>query len=154
MCNEEDKAKEARRLKWQWVEASIWTDAMLIALDNGVKGNKWFSLIDKVYRSSTLEAAWRKVRANKGAAGVDKVTIKKVRSLSGKIPEGARTETENRKLPTDSSKESVHFKRSRKVKAFRHTFNKRQGRTTSHENGYRTHIRKRIPRHELWISSE
>lgn len=84
MCNEEDKAKEARRLKWQWVEASIWTDAMLIALDNGVKGNKWFSLIDKVYRSSTLEAAWRKVRANKGAAGVDKVTIKKFEAYQEK----------------------------------------------------------------------
>jgi RNA-directed DNA polymerase len=74
---EEERAKWARRLKWEWVEASIWTETMLIALDNGVKGGKWFSLIDKVYRNSTLEAAWQKVRANKGAAGVDAITISK-----------------------------------------------------------------------------
>lgn len=72
---EEERVRWTRRFKWQWAEASIWTDAMLTALDNGVKGGKWFSLIDKVYRGATLEAAWQKVRANKGAAGVDKITI-------------------------------------------------------------------------------
>lgn len=41
---EEERARWARRLRWEWVEASIWTDPMLIALENGVKGNKWFSL--------------------------------------------------------------------------------------------------------------
>ena len=44
---------------------------MLAALENGVKGGKWFSLIDKVYRKETLRAAWRKVKDNAGAAGVD-----------------------------------------------------------------------------------
>jgi len=34
-------------------------------------GGKWFSLIDKVYRPSTLAAAWTRVERNKGAAGVD-----------------------------------------------------------------------------------
>jgi len=77
---EEQRAKWARLLRWEWVEASIWTETMLTALDNGVKGRKWFSLIDKTYRESTLEAAWQKVRANKGAAGVDKVTIGKFES--------------------------------------------------------------------------
>ena len=75
LITEEERAKWVRLLKWEWAEASIWTEVMLTALENGVKGGKWFSLIDKVYRSSTLEAAWRKVRANKGAAGVDKITI-------------------------------------------------------------------------------
>jgi hypothetical protein len=46
---------------------------MLKALDNGVKGGKWFSLIDKVYRLSTLEAAWQKVRANRMAVEEKKV---------------------------------------------------------------------------------
>lgn len=63
------------RLRWSWVEPEIWTDNMLTALENGVKGGKWFSLIDKVYSVKTLEKAWIKVRANKGAAGVDKVSI-------------------------------------------------------------------------------
>jgi RNA-directed DNA polymerase len=56
---------------WAWAEASIWTERMVSALENGVKGGKWFSLMDKVYAPRTLEAAWRKVRAKRGAAGVD-----------------------------------------------------------------------------------
>ena len=30
-------------------EASVWTERMLSALVNGVKGGKWFSLMDKVF---------------------------------------------------------------------------------------------------------
>ena len=56
---------------WSWVEAGVWNERMLAALENGVKGGKWFSLIDKVYRPQTLRAAWQKVKANAGAAGVD-----------------------------------------------------------------------------------
>lgn len=56
---------------WPWVDRSIWTDRMLAALDNGVRGRKWFSLIDKVYRPRTLASAWEQVKANQGAAGVD-----------------------------------------------------------------------------------
>lgn len=56
---------------WSWVEVSVWNERMLAALVNGVKGGKWFSLIDKVYRPTTLAAAWQRVRANRGSAGVD-----------------------------------------------------------------------------------
>jgi RNA-directed DNA polymerase len=59
------------------VEASIWTPRMLAALENGVKGGKWFSLIDKVSRLQTLQVAWQKVAANKGAAGVDGQSIER-----------------------------------------------------------------------------
>ncbi len=62
---------------WSWVEASIWTERMLAALENGVQGGKWYSLIDKVYRSSTLEAAWKRVHANAGAAGVDGQSVER-----------------------------------------------------------------------------
>ena len=44
---------------------------VLSALGNGVKGGKWFSLMDKVFARKTLAAASTKVRANKGAAGAD-----------------------------------------------------------------------------------
>ncbi len=57
-----------RRALW-WAEASIWTNRMVSALGNGVKGGKWFSLIDKVHRPSTLQAAWRTVARNKGGLG-------------------------------------------------------------------------------------
>jgi len=60
---------------WEWVEASVWTPRMLAALENGVRGGKWHSLIDKVYALPNLYAAWAEVKANQGAAGVDHVTI-------------------------------------------------------------------------------
>lgn len=52
---------------------------MLAALENGVKGGKWFSLMDKVTRRPTLRIAWQKVAANKGAAGVDGQSIQRFR---------------------------------------------------------------------------
>lgn len=50
---------------------------MLAALGNGVKGSKWFSLIDKVARTDTLRLAWEQVARNKGAAGVDGQSVEK-----------------------------------------------------------------------------
>jgi len=48
---------------------------MLTALEQGVKGGKWFSLMDKVYRLGTLGEAFAQVKANHGAAGVDHQTV-------------------------------------------------------------------------------
>jgi RNA-directed DNA polymerase len=62
--------------RWLWVEPTIWTERMLTALEQGVKGGQWFSLIDKVHPERTLSAAFSQVAANKGAAGVDHVTVK------------------------------------------------------------------------------
>ena len=61
--------------RWPWVEEVVWTERMLTALENGVKGGKWFSLIDKVYALPTLYVAFARVKSNKGAAGVDHQTI-------------------------------------------------------------------------------
>jgi RNA-directed DNA polymerase len=57
--------------RWAWVERAAWTERMLAALETGVKGGKWFSLMDKVYAARNLQAAWEKVRQNQGAAGTD-----------------------------------------------------------------------------------
>jgi RNA-directed DNA polymerase len=48
---------------------------MLMALEAGVKGGRWFSLVDKVYALPTLRAAFARVKANRGAAGVDHQTV-------------------------------------------------------------------------------
>jgi len=48
---------------------------MLTALEQGVKGGVWFSLVDKVYAEANLEASYRKVARNRGAAGVDHETV-------------------------------------------------------------------------------
>ena len=72
------KAKRGAETKaWSWVEALVWTDRMVSALGNGVKGGRWYSLMDKVDAPATLKAAWARVRANKGAAGIDGVSIER-----------------------------------------------------------------------------
>jgi len=75
---------------------------MLAALDKGVKGNRWFSLIDSraqrdsrsfflqtisgnVYADRTLELAWEKVSSNAGACGVDGITVERLRAKTAKV---------------------------------------------------------------------
>jgi RNA-directed DNA polymerase len=48
---------------------------MLTALEEGVKGGVWFSLIDKVSAPRVLRWSFAEVRKNDGAAGVDHQTI-------------------------------------------------------------------------------
>jgi RNA-directed DNA polymerase len=50
---------------------------MVSALVNGVKGGRWYSLMDKVYAPATLQAAWTRVEANRGAAGVDGQSVER-----------------------------------------------------------------------------
>ncbi len=61
--------------RWDWVEPSVWTERMLTALEKGVKGGRWFSLVDKVYALANLRAGFTKVKTNRGAAGADHQTI-------------------------------------------------------------------------------
>jgi len=63
------------RSRWEWVEAAVWTERMLTALEDGVEGGKWYSMMDKVVALPTLRRAFQRVKANRGAAGVDHVTV-------------------------------------------------------------------------------
>lgn len=57
-----------------WVEPGVWTERMLKALEQGVKGGVWFALIDKVYAERNLVSSYTKVAANRGASGVDHIS--------------------------------------------------------------------------------
>ena len=57
------------------IEPSAWSPRMVKALREGVKGGKWFSLIDKVHKKANLEAAYKAVKRNRGGAGVDNITL-------------------------------------------------------------------------------
>jgi len=102
-------------LRWGWVESTVWTERMLTALEQGVKGGKWFSLIDKVHPERTLRAAFSQVAANKGAAGVDHVTVKmfderleeNLKSLSEELRSGHYRPQQIRRhyIPKPGSKE-------------------------------------------------
>jgi len=85
------------RSRWLWVEPVVWTERMLTALEEGVKGGVWYSLIDKVFAERTLRAAAGQVVANKGAAGVDHVSVEEfsddlesnIRKLSASLRGGS-----------------------------------------------------------------
>lgn len=74
------KAKQAGDTppRWEWVEPKIWTERMLAALKKGVKGGKWFSLIDKVFSYSNLCRGFQRVKQNGGSSGTDKQSISEV----------------------------------------------------------------------------
>ena len=65
------------RARWPWTEPTVWTERMLTALEDGVKGGRWYSLMDKVSAPRVLRAAYERVRRNGGAAGVDHVTVER-----------------------------------------------------------------------------
>src|SRR5258708_24080077 len=62
-----------------WANRVVWTDRMLSALQKGVRGGKWHTLIDKVCSSLNLFTASESVLGNEGAAGVDHQTVAQFR---------------------------------------------------------------------------
>lgn len=101
--------------RWSWVEPSVWTERMLTALEVGVKGGKWYSLIDKVSSLRNLRSAFAQVKRNDGSAGVDRVTIRmyeadleeNLESLSASLREGTYRPQAIRRvwIPKPGSKE-------------------------------------------------
>jgi RNA-directed DNA polymerase len=66
-------AKQGREVPthWEWTEAAVWTERMLATLERGIKGGKWFSLIDKVWKMENLQSATRKVARGKSRFKAD-----------------------------------------------------------------------------------
>jgi RNA-directed DNA polymerase len=75
MAKQGEETQSQRDNRWDWVEPAVWTDRMRAALETGVKGGRWFSLMDKVYAERTLQVAWERVQRNRGAAGVDRQRV-------------------------------------------------------------------------------
>jgi len=74
------RAKQGREVPphWAWTEAEVWTERMLATLERGIKGGKWYSLMDKVTKEGTLRRAAQAVIRNQGAAGVDGQTTERL----------------------------------------------------------------------------
>lgn len=74
---EKAKQEEEVRARWAWTEAAVWTERMLKALEDGVKGGVWFALIDKVWADRALKQSWEQVKSNGGSPGVDGMTVER-----------------------------------------------------------------------------
>jgi RNA-directed DNA polymerase len=63
-CEPIDKVRRLQRKLWAAAKQS--------------EGRRFHALYDRIYRDDVLVEAWRRVRANRGAAGVDRVTLEAV----------------------------------------------------------------------------
>src|ERR1700733_9898631 len=68
--------KEALRARWAGGDPGVWPDSILGGLERGIKGGKWFALIDKVYELKNLQSSFWKVWRNAGSAGIDGQSVK------------------------------------------------------------------------------
>ena len=59
-----DKVRELQRKLWVCAKQS--------------KTRRFHVLYDRIYRSDVLWEAWKRVRSNKGAAGVDEITLRSI----------------------------------------------------------------------------
>jgi RNA-directed DNA polymerase len=80
-----------------WVKPVVWSERMLEALERGVPGNAWYTLIDKVYQERNLLEAYERIKRNGGGAGIDHVSVEQfgeqlqeeLRKLTGNIKGGS-----------------------------------------------------------------
>ena len=143
------------------VAAGVWTERMLSALGNGVKGGKWYSLMDKVYAPKTLLAAWTKVRANKGAAGVDGQSIGRfaakaemyLSELSAALREGTYRPQAVRRVDIPKGPSLSRLRAGGQDKAAGHSDGQGSYRPTGGPARHRTDLRARVLGGELWLPS-
>jgi len=94
------------RARWGWVEHRVWTERMLTRLEQSEPTTKWFGLWDKVTAERNLEAAFRAVRRNNGAPGVDGQTVKQLE---------AQAQAELAKLSEQLRSKRYHRQAARRV---------------------------------------
>ena len=108
---------------------------MLAALDNGVQGGRWYSLMDKVAAPRTLAAAWKRVAANKGAAGVDGISIARFQARAPHYLAELRTRAAGGELSASARQAGAYPQRPGENPAPRDLGGQRPHRADGHHDG-------------------
>ena len=92
---EQDKVRELQRTLYRAAKAD--------------PGRRFHALYDKVYRRDVLERAWELVRANRGAAGIDRQTIADVERYGvGRLLDELAADLQDGRLASASRAPGVH----------------------------------------------
>jgi RNA-directed DNA polymerase len=99
--------EEALRQRYK-AQRGVWSEKMLMALERGIKGGVWFSLIDKVCAEHTLQLAWERVQHNAGACGVDCMTVGHFANVQPKSAARREGAPQARHLPAQAGETGSH----------------------------------------------
>jgi RNA-directed DNA polymerase len=92
---EQDKVRELQRTLYRAAKAD--------------SQRRFHVLYDKVHRRDVLERAWELVRANRGAAGIDKQTIADVEEYGiATLLDGLAADLKRRRVATAPAPQGVH----------------------------------------------
>ena len=116
---------------------------------------RFHALYDRIYRSDVLWEAWRRVRSNGGAAGVDAETIQAIEQRGrGRVSGGDPGDAAGRPISPFTGEAAIHTESRWEAAAIGDPDGAGPGGADGGEDCDRADLRGGLPAVQLWIPSE